>query len=74
MKQLGQYGPPRHVIAHLSDPHILAGALQYGAVDTEARCGPRGGGPPDGSPAGLSGGRALRREERRRNGLRVSTT
>lgn len=36
MKQLGQYGPPRHVIAHLSDPHLLAGALQYGAVDTEA--------------------------------------
>ena len=37
MKQLGQYGPPRHVIAHLSDPHLLAGgAKQYGAVDTEA--------------------------------------
>lgn len=36
MKQLGQYGPPRHVIAHLSDPHLLAGRLQYGAVDTEA--------------------------------------
>ena len=35
MKQLGQYGPPRHVIAHLSDPHLLASALQYGAVDTE---------------------------------------
>ena len=36
MKQLGQYGPPRHVIAHLSDPHLLARSLQYGAVDTEA--------------------------------------
>lgn len=35
MKQLGQHGPPRHVIAHLSDPHLLASALQYGAVDTE---------------------------------------
>ncbi len=35
MKQLGQHGPPRHVIAHLSDPHLLATALQYGAVDTE---------------------------------------
>ena len=38
MKQLGQYSPPRHVVAHLSDPHLLAGGLmQYGAVDTEAR-------------------------------------
>lgn len=37
MLQLGQYGPPRHVIAHLSDPHLLADGLkQYGAVDTEA--------------------------------------
>ena len=37
MKQLGQHSPPRHVIAHLSDPHLLAGGqLQYGAVDTEA--------------------------------------
>lgn len=37
MKQLGQHGPPRHVIAHLSDPHLLAGrALQHAAVDTEA--------------------------------------
>ena len=37
MKQLGQYGPPQHVIAHLSDPHLLAGGvLQYAAVDTEA--------------------------------------
>jgi Icc protein len=37
VKQLGQHSPPRHVIAHLSDPHLLAGGqLQYGAVDTEA--------------------------------------
>jgi len=37
VKQLGQYSPPRHVIAHLSDPHLLAdGVLQYAAVDTEA--------------------------------------
>ena len=37
MKQLGQYAPPRHVIAHLSDPHLLAGnVLQYDAIDTEA--------------------------------------
>ena len=37
MKQLGQYPPPRHTVAHLSDPHLLAGsALQYGVVDTVA--------------------------------------
>ncbi len=37
MKQLGQHPPPRHTVAHLSDPHLLAqGRLQYGAVDTEA--------------------------------------
>jgi 3',5'-cyclic AMP phosphodiesterase CpdA len=37
VKQLGQYSPPRHVVAHLSDPHLLAaGLMQYGAVDTEA--------------------------------------
>ena len=37
MKQLGQHPPPYHVIAHLSDPHLLAGGqMQYGAVDTEA--------------------------------------
>jgi len=37
VKPLGQYPDPTHVIAHLSDPHLLAGgALQYGAVDTEA--------------------------------------
>jgi 3',5'-cyclic AMP phosphodiesterase CpdA len=35
--QLGQYPAPGHVIAHLSDPHLLAdGAQQYGVVDTEA--------------------------------------
>lgn len=35
--QLGQYPAPRHTIAHLSDPHLLAGgARQYGVVDTEA--------------------------------------
>jgi 3',5'-cyclic AMP phosphodiesterase CpdA len=34
--QFGQYPAPGHVIAHLSDPHLLAGgALQYGVVDTE---------------------------------------
>jgi len=33
----GQYPDPTHVVAHLSDPHLLAGgALLYGAVDTEA--------------------------------------
>jgi Icc protein len=37
VRQLGQYPAPRHTIAHLSDPHLLAGGrLQYGAVDTEA--------------------------------------
>ncbi|MEO9324506.1 metallophosphoesterase [Nocardioides sp. C4-1] len=35
--QLGQHPPPRHVVAHLSDPHLLAGGVrQYGVVDTEA--------------------------------------
>ena len=34
--QLGQYPAPRHVVAHLSDPHLLAGGrLQYGVVDPE---------------------------------------
>lgn len=33
----GQYPDPTHVVAHVSDPHLLAGgALLYGAVDTEA--------------------------------------
>ena len=36
MIQLGQYPPPHHVVAHISDPHLLAGDLLYGAVDTEA--------------------------------------
>lgn len=35
--QFGQYPAPGHVIAHLSDPHLLAdGKQQYGVVDTEA--------------------------------------
>lgn len=35
--QLGQHPPAGHVLAHLSDPHLLAGgALQYGVVDPEA--------------------------------------
>ena len=35
--QLGQYPAPGHVIAHLSDTHVLAdGVLQCGVVDTEA--------------------------------------
>lgn len=33
---LGQHPDPSHVVAHLSDPHLLAGGkLQYGAVDPE---------------------------------------
>ncbi len=35
--QLGQYPEPSHVVAHLSDPHLLAdGARQFGVVDTDA--------------------------------------
>lgn len=35
--QYGQYPDPQHVVAHLSDPHLLAGGQrQYGAIDTEA--------------------------------------
>ncbi len=35
--QLGQHPAPTHVIAHLSDTHLLAdGVLQYGVVDPEA--------------------------------------
>ena len=35
--QFGQYPAPDHVVAHLSDPHLLAGGVrQYGAIDTEA--------------------------------------
>jgi Icc protein len=38
VEQFGQYPGPSHAIAHISDPHLLAGgALQYGHVDTEAR-------------------------------------
>ena len=37
MKQLGQYAAPRHVIAHLSDPHLIGGGgLHYGVVDNVA--------------------------------------
>lgn len=34
--QFGQYPPPRHSVAHVSDPHLLAHRLQYGAIDTQA--------------------------------------
>jgi 3',5'-cyclic AMP phosphodiesterase CpdA len=35
--QFGQHPQPRHVVAHLSDPHLLAaGARQYGVIDPEA--------------------------------------
>jgi Icc protein len=35
--RFGQHPAPTHVIAHLSDPHLLAGgARQYGVIDTEA--------------------------------------
>ncbi|WP_296602681.1 phosphodiesterase [Nocardioides sp.] len=35
--QFGQYPSPDHVVAHISDPHLLAdGARLYGVVDTEA--------------------------------------
>jgi 3',5'-cyclic AMP phosphodiesterase CpdA len=38
VEQYGQYPDPGHTVAHVSDPHLLAGgALQYGHVDTEAR-------------------------------------
>lgn len=38
MEQYGQYPDPRHVVAHLSDPHLLAGGrLQYGVIDTDER-------------------------------------
>ena len=37
MVQLGQHAPPIHVIAHISDTHLLAGSKPlYGAVDTDA--------------------------------------
>jgi Icc protein len=35
--QFGQYPRPLHTVAHLSDPHLLAGgALQHDAIDPEA--------------------------------------
>jgi 3',5'-cyclic AMP phosphodiesterase CpdA len=35
--QLGQYAAPRHVVAHLSDPHLTGGgALHYGVIDNDA--------------------------------------
>ncbi|GAA1136690.1 metallophosphoesterase [Nocardioides aquiterrae] len=34
--QYGQYPDPGHVVAHLSDPHLLAGSRQYGVIDTQA--------------------------------------
>lgn len=35
MIRLGQHGDPTHVVAHFSDPHLLAGGRRlYGAVDT----------------------------------------
>jgi 3',5'-cyclic AMP phosphodiesterase CpdA len=38
--QYGQLAPPSHVVAHISDTHLLAGdARQYGAIDTAARLG-----------------------------------
>lgn len=37
MKQLGQHVAPRHVVAHLSDPHLIgAGALHHGVIDNVA--------------------------------------
>ena len=37
MIQYGQLAPPSHVVAHLSDTHLLAGdARQYDAIDTVA--------------------------------------
>ncbi|MCS0500468.1 phosphodiesterase [Protaetiibacter mangrovi] len=37
MVQLGQHAPPVHVVAHISDTHLLGGGKPlYGAVDTEA--------------------------------------
>lgn len=34
--RLGQYPAPLRVVAHLSDPHLLADTLQYGGIDTLA--------------------------------------
>ena len=33
MKQLGQYAAPRHAIAHLSDPHLIAEGGLQGVVE-----------------------------------------
>jgi len=38
--QFGQLPPPTHVVAHVSDTHLLAGeARQYGVIDTVERFG-----------------------------------
>lgn len=37
MTSLGQHPEPRFTIAHVSDPHLLAGSLQFDAIDTDAR-------------------------------------
>lgn len=38
MTQYGQLPPPTHVVAHVSDTHLLAGdARQYGVIDTAER-------------------------------------
>lgn len=34
VKPLGQHPLPRHVVAHVSDPHLLAERPLYGAIDT----------------------------------------
>ncbi len=34
MKPLGQYPLPTHVVAHVSDPHLLAERPLYGVIDT----------------------------------------
>ena len=37
LSQFGQHPAPTHVVAHLSDVHLLAdGVRQFGVVDTEA--------------------------------------
>ena len=35
MKPLGQYPLPTHVVAHVSDPHLLAERLMYDELDTQ---------------------------------------
>ena len=40
MIQFGQLAPPSHVVAHISDTHLLAGeGRQYGVIDTVDRFG-----------------------------------